>query len=170
MIAARERLGLSQKELATQSCVPLHWIVMFEKLDFGAVGKGSVGAAYARQLAEFLGLQGYEVMPEELAGIRLETTRVDIADVSPLELGRASDSYLIECPVEAIGQREHAELLLCALSAKQREVVELRFGLGGDKPMSLGEVAKRVGLSRERVRQIVAFALNLMRKRDGNLK
>ena len=49
------------------------------------------------------------------------------------------------------------------LPDREREVVKLRFGLNGDAdPKSLEEIGQRLGVTRERVRQIEAEALNLL--------
>ena len=49
------------------------------------------------------------------------------------------------------------------LPDREREVVKLRFGLNGDAdPKSLEEIGRRLGVTRERVRQIEAEALNLL--------
>ena len=51
--------------------------------------------------------------------------------------------------------REDVKRLVSGLSnPKERQVIELRFGLGTDEPMTLEEVGKRLRLTRERIRQI----------------
>jgi len=45
------------------------------------------------------------------------------------------------------------------MDERERKVVELRFGFKGEHPRTLGEVAKRFKVSRERIRQIEAKAL-----------
>jgi RNA polymerase primary sigma factor len=50
--------------------------------------------------------------------------------------------------------REEIERLLFHLKPREREVIELRFGLGREEPQTLEEVGRRLRLSRERVRQI----------------
>jgi RNA polymerase primary sigma factor len=50
--------------------------------------------------------------------------------------------------------REEVERMLRSLNARERLIVELRFGLGQEEAMTLKEVGKRLKLSRERVRQI----------------
>lgn len=50
------------------------------------------------------------------------------------------------------------------LGDRDREIVILRYGLADDNPKTLGEVAEKLGLSRERVRQIEERAVNLLRR------
>lgn len=45
------------------------------------------------------------------------------------------------------------------LDAREREVIVLRFGLGGQSPMTLKEIGKRLGVTREWVRKIEAKAV-----------
>jgi RNA polymerase primary sigma factor len=60
------------------------------------------------------------------------------------------------------------EHLLSVLNEKEREVIRLRYGLGGTDPLTLDEVAQRMQLSRERVRQLEARAIKKMRKAAGS--
>jgi RNA polymerase primary sigma factor len=47
-----------------------------------------------------------------------------------------------------------------ALPEREQEVLKLRYGMDGDEePRSLDEIGRRLGLTRERVRQIEAQAL-----------
>lgn len=51
------------------------------------------------------------------------------------------------------------------LTARERRILELSFGLDEDgKEQNLADIAKGIGLSRERVRQIEAGALMKMKK------
>jgi RNA polymerase nonessential primary-like sigma factor len=56
---------------------------------------------------------------------------------------------------------------LGTLNARQREVIERRFGLNDHGAQSLAEVAVVLGVSRERVRQIEVDALQRLRKSSG---
>ncbi|MEL6497200.1 MAG: sigma-70 family RNA polymerase sigma factor [Planctomycetota bacterium] len=49
--------------------------------------------------------------------------------------------------------------LLETIDEREAEILSLRFGLDGQEPMTLKEIASAVGLSRERVRQIVEETL-----------
>lgn len=50
------------------------------------------------------------------------------------------------------------------LPLKERKVLEMRFGLKGHSPMTLQEAGKRMGLSRERIRQLENRALSRLRR------
>ena len=56
--------------------------------------------------------------------------------------------------------REKVEAALNALSDREAEIIRLRFGLAGNESRTLEEVGRRFGITRERVRQIEAAALN----------
>jgi RNA polymerase primary sigma factor len=57
------------------------------------------------------------------------------------------------------------ELLRC-LPPRYREVIEMRFGLKDGRPRALDEIARRLGVTRERVRQIESRALEKLRHPD----
>ncbi len=56
------------------------------------------------------------------------------------------------------------QCLLSELTTREREVIQMRFGFGGEKPFSLAEIGRCLELSRERVRQIEAKALQKLRQ------
>jgi RNA polymerase sigma factor (sigma-70 family) len=65
-------------------------------------------------------------------------------------------------PEDAIGSDEElarAVELLGEIEPREAEVLSLRFGLGGDEPLTLKEIGRKIGLTRERVRQIQRDAL-----------
>jgi RNA polymerase sigma factor (sigma-70 family) len=62
--------------------------------------------------------------------------------------------------------KKRARLALQSLSERERLVVELRFGIDKGRPHSLREIGDRLGVSRERVRQIERHALERLRGRS----
>jgi RNA polymerase primary sigma factor len=123
-----------------------------------------------RQLIQQL---GREPTPDEIAA-ELETTVREVRDVlrmaqQPISLekpiGEEDDSALgdfvedqtAESPFELASERLRKENLrraLAALPEREREVIEMRFGLTGERPYTLEEVGRAFNVTRERIRQI----------------
>jgi RNA polymerase primary sigma factor len=123
-----------------------------------------------RQLVQQL---GREPTPEEIA-IELETTVREVRDVlrmaqQPISLekpiGEEEDSELgdfvedqtAESPFELASEhlrRENLRRALATLPVREREVIEMRFGLTGERPYTLEEVGRAFNVTRERIRQI----------------
>lgn len=75
------------------------------------------------------------------------------------------DDTIVE-PVDAASKellREQIRNVLGFLSDREREVLEMRFGLNDGKDHTLEEVGKSFGVTRERIRQIEAKALRKLR-------
>ena len=68
--------------------------------------------------------------------------------------------------------REQVQNALAILSERERQVLELRFGLTDGKDHTLEEVSRYFNVTRERIRQIEAKALRKLRHptRSRNLK
>jgi len=56
------------------------------------------------------------------------------------------------------------------LEERERQVLELRFGLAGDNDLTLAEVGERLGISRERVRQVEMRAIRKLRFRARSIR
>src|SRR5689334_20703067 len=133
-----------------------------------------------RQLVQRL---GREPQPEEIAE-ELEMTTEEVREIlrmaqHPVSLekpiGEEEDSELgdfvedenTETPDEAASltlRRSDIENALNALPERERQVIELRFGLTGGQPCTLEEVGKAFGVTRERIRQIEN---NTLKKLEG---
>jgi len=59
--------------------------------------------------------------------------------------------------------RSEVEDVLASLTPRERRVLQLRFGLVDDHQCTLEEIGKRIGVTRERIRQIEATALRKLR-------
>jgi RNA polymerase primary sigma factor len=123
-----------------------------------------------RQLIQQL---GREPTPDEIAS-ELDVTVREVRDVlrmaqQPISLekpvGEEDDSALgdfvedqtAESPFELAAERLRRENLrraLAALPEREREVIEMRFGLTGERPYTLEEVGRAFNVTRERIRQI----------------
>jgi RNA polymerase primary sigma factor len=71
-------------------------------------------------------------------------------------------------PIEAMVQSQRAgelDSILGVLSPREDLIVRLRFGVGVDGEHTLAQIGERLGLSRERVRQIEEKALRKIRLR-----
>lgn len=66
--------------------------------------------------------------------------------------------------VDRIFNKERIEHLLDSLGARERLVLDLRFGITNGRPYTLAEVARELNVSRERVRQIEKDALKKVQK------
>lgn len=66
----------------------------------------------------------------------------------------------------------HVELLrsLETLNEKEREILDMAFGIRSGQPLSLEEIGEKYRLSKERVRQIRDNALERLRKNAGSIR
>jgi RNA polymerase primary sigma factor len=80
-----------------------------------------------------------------------------VGDEEESELGDFVADETVEEPFEAATenlQREDIQRALDALPERERQVIELRYGLRGHEPLTLEEVGRAFGVTRERIRQI----------------
>ena len=123
-----------------------------------------------RQLVQRL---GREPRPDEIAE-ELEMTTEEVREIlrmsqlpvsleKPIgeeeesELGDFVEDESAESPFDTATlslRREDVEYALSALPERERQVIELRFGLSGAQPCTLEEVGRAFGVTRERIRQI----------------
>ncbi len=116
---------------------------------------------------------GREPSPEEIAR-ELDCSVREVRDIlrmsqQPISLekpiGEEEDSavgdfvedQMAESPFERASEtlrRENVQSALAALPQREREVIEMRFGLTGGPPRTLEEVGRAFNVTRERIRQI----------------
>jgi RNA polymerase primary sigma factor len=78
-----------------------------------------------------------------------------------------SDDVVEEALTNAI--REQIRRSLEQLTERERTVLVMRFGLDGEQPRTLAEIADALKISRERVRQVEKEALQKLRNSDLRL-
>ncbi|MDE1921482.1 MAG: RNA polymerase sigma factor RpoD/SigA [Candidatus Omnitrophica bacterium] len=67
--------------------------------------------------------------------------------------------------VAAFLNKERAQALLEGLEAREKSIIEMRYGLKeGQRPHTLAQIAKKLGISRERVRQIEELTMEKMKR------
>jgi RNA polymerase primary sigma factor len=84
-----------------------------------------------------------------------------LSDPSSPDLAREVDLHML---------RERLNEVLRCLDPRDREVIELRFGLKDGRSRSLDEIAQRFGITRERIRQIEARGLAKLRHPDRSAR
>ena len=126
---------------------------------------------------------GREPTPEEIA-LELQWTAREVKDILRISqlpvslekpIGEEEDSELgdfvedetAESPFELASEnlrRENVRRALDALPPREREVIEMRYGLKGHQARTLEEVGRAFGVTRERIRQIEN---NTLKKLEG---
>jgi RNA polymerase primary sigma factor len=138
-----------------------------------------------RQLVQTL---GRDPLPEEVAAqLEMPVARViqlrqllddPVSLETPVGEGDSLFSDMVEdrnadrpeiVVAETMKLRELEEAL-DALQERMREVLELRYGLDGSKPCTLEEVGARLGVTRERVRQVEGRALRELELMNPGLR
>lgn len=82
-------------------------------------------------------------------------------------LGDMVEDHSGQTPEEAmdiLARQEEVRELLDTLTDRERQVVRMRYGLGEEKPQTLEEIGSALGVTRERVRQIEARAMEKLRR------
>jgi RNA polymerase primary sigma factor len=149
--------------------VPCHHVSTLAAIDRV---RGELSIEHGREptveeIGEVLG-----VKPEEVQSLRV-VGRHPVSLHEPLggDGERALEDFLgdpgADSPSQTVDQhllKERIAEVLRSLAPREREVIELRFGLRDGQPRTLDEVAKTYGITRERIRQIEARGLLKLRQ------
>lgn len=119
-----------------------------------------------KEIADAMGIS--EKQAKEIQSYIVEPTSLDIqvGDDDDTTIGSfIEDTHFIN-PESAYIKESNGDVVnavLDTLSDREANILRLRFGIGGKKAMTLEEVGKEYGLTRERIRQIEAKALRKLR-------
>lgn len=119
------------------------------------------------EIAKEMGMENEEVEsliinyspPSSLSMIISEDGNYELGDIFEQEMNEPVDEKIIR---ESLNEQVHN--IIKELNENEREILIMRFGLNGEEPKTLKEVGERIGLSRERVRQIENQAKLKLRK------
>ena len=122
----------------------------------------------AEEIGELTGLD--PALVEDLLSISRELVSLDapvLSDGSSLSsIGDFIEDDSIspeDSLIDAALQEDIEKILESALNEREREIIELRFGLNGRFPMSLKEIGELYNLTKERIRQIEKKALDRLK-------
>ena len=104
-----------------------------------------------------------EVLLRVPRSVSLETK---VGNEKDTELGDLLETDCVSPEEMLMREALHRDLqqLLADLTSRERDVILMRFGLGDGHPYSLAEIGRALDLSRERVRQIEAKAVQKLRQ------
>ena len=122
------------------------------------------------ELTEILGIPRKKLALLKQAAMRPTSMDAPMADDNSTTFSETvQDSNAVD-PFEALTAKEmHGELenLLELLDQRETKIIGARFGLNGKKPLTLEEISRDFGVTRERIRQVQNIALSKMRRALG---
>jgi RNA polymerase primary sigma factor len=116
----------------------------------------------AEELADYLDMEPHRV--KEIMKLSQETTSLDttVDEDNVTHLSDLIKDDSLEEPFEAVFTmtlQDTLDSVLKHLSEREMKIIQLRYGLTGEGPLTLEETGKLLGITRERVRQIQEKAL-----------
>jgi len=118
------------------------------------------------EMAAALGVTDGKIREIQKAAQEPVSLETPVGDEDDSELGDFIEDVDADQPLEVVFRelrREELFKVLDSLPTRDRKVLELRFGLKGERPRTLEEVGERFGVTRERIRQVEAKTLNRLK-------
>ncbi|MCL4250254.1 MAG: sigma-70 family RNA polymerase sigma factor [Anaerolineae bacterium] len=121
--------------------------------------------------------QGMETTPDKVENL-MEIARRPISLETPIDdegdstFGDFVEDVNSPAPTEEVATnmlQEHLKKSLDRLPAREAQILRLRYGLEDGRVYTLEEVGQAIGVTRERVRQLEAQALNRLRQSSAHL-
>ncbi|WP_038680474.1 sigma-70 family RNA polymerase sigma factor [Rubrobacter radiotolerans] len=127
------------------------------------------------EIAEELEVPVEEILRLQEISQRSISLETPVGDDDSSHLGDFLEDAGTVTPTEAVSEsllKLHLREALDELPERERQIIELRFGMKDDRPRTLEEVGREFDITRERVRQIQMKTLNLLReqRRTQNLR
>jgi RNA polymerase primary sigma factor len=125
------------------------------------------------ELANALGLSAddiEQIVPVAQPHVSLDAPLVEAEDGSLLDVLFDDDAPAPDADVGTAGLSGSLHEAMSQLRPREREILQAYFGLDGNEPITLEEIGQRMGVTRERVRQIKQRALSKIRRsKEGKL-
>jgi len=127
------------------------------------------------EIARELSMPVEEIVRLQEISQRSISLATPVGDDDSSELGDFLEDATSVTPTDAVSEsllKAHLREALDELPERERQIIELRFGMKDDRPRTLEEVGREFDITRERVRQIQMKTLNLLReqRRTQNLR
>jgi RNA polymerase primary sigma factor len=119
-----------------------------------------------QEVAEVVGLPVSKVETVLRAALHPVSLETPVGDDQDSSLGDFIEDTSTLDPTDAATRRllrEHMDEILNALTSREGRVLEMRYGFLDGQPHTLEEVGRKFGVTRERIRQIEATALEKLR-------
>jgi RNA polymerase primary sigma factor len=164
----RQAIARALADKARTIRIPVHIVEKLNKIG-RAERKLVTGLGREPTIEEIAEVTGIE--PDEVESIKRSaqapiSLEKPVGDEDQTEFGQFIADEQAESPYERaveILAKEALRDVLENLSYRERRVLELRYGLGGEHPRSLVEVGLRFNVTRERIRQIENQSLTKLR-------
>ncbi len=119
------------------------------------------------QLAEQLGTTVKKVRLMRMSSMRTSSLDANVGDSDSQQLSELVPDQGVETAYEELEKKTSLALmseLLRTLSAREATIITMRFGLDGNRERTLEEIGERLGVTRERIRQLQNEALVKLRR------
>ena len=113
------------------------------------------------QIREYLSIARQPISLDVRVGDNQDTELSELLEDDGISPDRYATQQLL---------RQDLLSLMADLSPQQQEVIRLRFGMDDGKELSLAKIGQRMGISRERVRQLEHQAIAQLRRRRSYVR
>ena len=119
------------------------------------------------ELGEEIGISSEKVSRLKAASIRPASLDAPVSDDDLTEFGEGVEDEQARTPFELLRDKDlHNDVdgLFEALNDREKKIISQRFGFDGGARKTLEEIGRKLGVSRERIRQLENIALSKLRR------